>query len=94
MPNVMVALPNVGAQRRQVWSRPLLERRAVTLPIGERKNWRTQSEYCTWENSVTGQQPPKMYTLSTSLTATHHAKFGWLLLSDVTAVTKPRRESR
>jgi len=42
-------------------SRPLLECRAVTLPIGERKTWRTQTEFCTRQNSVTGQQPPKMY---------------------------------
>jgi len=42
-------------------SRPLLECRAVTLPIGERKTWRTQTEFCTWQNSVTGQKPPKMY---------------------------------
>jgi len=42
-------------------SRPLLECRAVTLPIGERKTWRTQSEFCTWQNSVTEQQPPKLY---------------------------------
>jgi len=45
-------------------SRPLLDCRAVTLPIGERKTWRTQSEFCTWYNSVgvTEQKPPKMYT--------------------------------
>ena len=43
-------------------SHPLLDCRAVTLPIGERKTWRTQSEYCTWQNSVPEQQPPKMYT--------------------------------
>jgi len=36
-------------------SRPLLECRAVTLLIGERKTWRTQSEFCTWQNSVTGK---------------------------------------
>jgi len=42
-------------------SRPLLDCRAVTLPIGERKTWRTQNEFCTWQNSVTEQQPPKMY---------------------------------
>jgi len=28
--------------------------------IGERKTW-TQSEFCTWQTSVTAQQPPKMY---------------------------------
>jgi len=42
-------------------SRPPLECRAVTLPIGELKTWRMQTEFCTWQNSVTGQQPPKMY---------------------------------
>jgi len=40
---------------------PLLECYAVTLPIGERKTWRMQSEFCMWQNSVTGQQLPKMY---------------------------------
>jgi len=33
--------------------------------IGERKTW-TQSEFCTWQNSVTGQQPPKVYIWRTS----------------------------
>jgi len=41
-------------------SRPLLDCRAVMLPIGERKTWRTQSEFCTWQNSVTEQQLPKI----------------------------------
>jgi len=32
--------------------------------IGERKTW-TQSEFCTWQNSVRGQEPPKfIYTVS------------------------------
>ena len=79
-------------------SRPLLEcrARAVTLPIGEGKTWRTQSEFCTWQNSVTGQQLPKMYihSLPAQVTAKHRAKFGWLPLSDVPEVMKPRRESR
>ena len=42
-------------------SRPLLDCRAVTLPVGECKTWRTQSEFCTWQIFVTEQQPPKMY---------------------------------
>jgi len=33
--------------------------------IVERKTW-TQSEFCTWQNSVTGQEPPKMYIWCTS----------------------------
>ena len=28
--------------------------------IGEGKTW-TQSEYCIWQNSVRGQEPPQMY---------------------------------
>jgi len=45
--------------------------RAVGVPcsnaanIGERKTW-TQSEFCTWQNSVRGQEPPKMYIWCTS----------------------------
>jgi len=29
--------------------------------IGERKTW-TQSEFSSWQNPVTGQVPPKIYT--------------------------------
>ena len=60
--NVMIALPNIGVQRRKVWLTP-----AAGVPcsnaanIGERKIWR-QSEFCTWQNSIMGQEPPKMYT--------------------------------
>jgi len=42
-------------------SRPLLDCRAVMLPIGECKTWRMQSEFCTWQNSVLEQQLPKTY---------------------------------
>jgi len=76
-------------------SRPLLECRAVTLPIGERKTWRMQSEFCTWQNSVMGNSRRKcIYNLPAQVSAKHHAKFGWLPLRDIAAVTKPRRESR
>ena len=63
--------------------------------IGERKTW-TQSECCIWQNSVTRQEPPKMstYSVPAEETAKPHAKFGWLPLSDVAAVTKTRRETR
>jgi len=65
MSNVIAALPNISDTL--CWTPnfgwcPLLECRAVTLPIfGERKTW-TQSEFCTWQNSVIGQELPKMYT--------------------------------
>jgi len=34
--------------------------------IGERKTW-TQSEFCTWQNSVRGQESQKIYIQCTSL---------------------------
>ena len=75
MPNVMAAQPNVGSALcesyviaflvglpgRKVWLTPLLECRAVTLPIQENARLGTQSEFWTWQNSIMGQDPPKMY---------------------------------
>jgi len=34
-----------------------------------------------------------IYSVPAQETAKHHAQFGWLPLSDVAAVTKPRRET-
>jgi len=54
------------AKHRKVWLTP-----AAGVPcsnaakIRERKTW-TQSEFCTWKNSVTGPELPKMYTSCTS----------------------------
>jgi len=75
--------------------RPLLECRAVTLPIiGERKTW-TQIEFCTCKIPSGGKSPRKcIYSVPAQETAKHRTKFGWLPLSDVAAVTKPRRETR
>ena len=65
-----------------------------TANIGERKTW-TQIEFCSWQNSVRGQEPRKYaYTVPAKETAKHCAKFGWPPLSDVGAVTKPRRKTR
>jgi len=62
--------------------------------IAECKTW-TQSEFCTWQNSVRGQQPPKcIHTVPAKEMAKHCAKFGWLSLSNIGAVIKPRRETR
>ena len=70
MPNVMVALQNIGGaecSRRKVWLVPTARVScSKAANIGECKAWRTQSEFCTWQNFVTGQQPPKMYKESTS----------------------------
>ena len=47
--------------RRKVWLTPTARVPCSNAAnIGERKTW-TQSEYCTWQNSVMGQEPPKMY---------------------------------
>jgi len=74
MPNVMATWPNIGGAlckssvipflvpRRKVWPTP-----AAGVPCsnaantGERKTW-TYGEYYTGQNSVSGQEPPKMYT--------------------------------
>jgi len=48
--------------------------------VGERKTW-TQSEFCSWQNSVKGQEPQKMYIwcgpIPAQETAKHRAKFGY-----------------
>jgi len=64
--------------------------------IGERKTW-TQSEFCTRQNSVRRQEPRKcIYSVPAvpaQGTAKHRATFGWPPVSDVGAVTTPRRET-
>ena len=73
MPNAMAAQRNIGdtlcessvipflVLRHNVWLTP-----AARVPcsnaanIGERKTW-TQNEFCSWQHSVRGQEPPKMY---------------------------------
>jgi len=106
MPNVMAAQANIGGAvcesslipflvpRRKVWLSP-----AAGVPcsnaanIRERKTW-TQSEFCTWQNSVKGQKPPKcIYSVPAQETAKHRAKFGWPTVSNVAEVMKPRRET-
>jgi len=70
MPNVMAALPNVGGTYYEssvipflvpcskVWLTPIPLPCSYAAKIGERKTW-TQSEFCTWQNSVSGQDPRK-----------------------------------
>ena len=102
VPNVMAALPNIGGAFCST-PQSLADAHYYRVPcsktnaakIGERKTW-TQSECCTWQHSVTEQEPPKMYIYNVSAQemSKHRAKFGWLPFSDVAAVTKPRRETR
>jgi len=60
---------------------------------GERKTW-TQNEFCTWQNSVTGQESPKMY-ISCTIPGDGQTscKVSLVPLSDVAAVTKSRCET-
>jgi len=73
MPNVMAAQPNIGGAlcessvipfllpRRKGWVTPTGRMpRSNAANIGERKTW-TQSEVCTWQTSVRGKIPLKMY---------------------------------
>jgi len=72
MPNVMAARPNVdGAlcessvipflvRHRKLWLTPAAGLPCSNAANTERKTW-TYSEYCTGQNSVRGQKPPKMY---------------------------------
>jgi len=99
MPNVMVAQANVGGAVCESSEIPFLVPRrkpATGVPcsnaanIGERKTW-TQSKFCSWRNSVRGQEPPRcIYSVAAQETAKHRAKFGWPPVNDVAAVTKPR----
>jgi len=65
------------------------------------RSW-TQSEFCTWQNSARGKElpkiyiPPKIYIQYTpgQDMAERSANFGRLLLSDVAAITKTKRENR
>ena len=69
MPNTMAALPNKGGTLCKSSVIPFLVLRCCTTAqvpcsnaanIEERKTW-TQSEFCSWQNCLRGQQAPKMY---------------------------------
>jgi len=73
MPNMMAALPNIAGAlcessailllvpRHKVWLTAAARvPRSNAANIEERKTW-TESEFCSWQNSVTGQEPQKMY---------------------------------
>jgi len=106
MPNVMAAQPYIGSALCESSVFPFLVpchkvqlTPAAGVPcsnaanIRENKTW-TQSEFCTWQNSATRQSPQKhIYNVPAEETAKHRAKFGWPPVSDIAAVTKPRRET-
>jgi len=91
MPNVMAAQPNIGGAVCESFVIPFfvsfhkvwLTSAAGVLcsnaaNIGERRTW-TQSEFCTWQNTVRGNSPRKrIYSvgLPAQETAKHRGKFG------------------
>ena len=72
MPNVMAAQPNIGGAlcessvisfvvpRYKVWLMAAARVPCSNAANKEHKTW-TQSEFCSGQNSVKGQEPPKMY---------------------------------
>jgi len=87
MPDVMAALSNIGGAF--CWTPQSLADTTTRVPCGNAAN------ICTLQNSVRGQEPLKcIYSAPVQETAKHRVKFGWPPLSDVGAVTKPRRETR
>jgi len=89
MPNVMAAQKNIGGAVCKSSIIPFLVRRhkvwlmaAARVPcsnaanIGEHKTW-MQSDFCSWQNSVREQEPPKcIYSVPAQETVKHPAKFG------------------
>jgi len=73
----------------------LLECRAVTLPIGERRLGGRKVNFARGKIPLRGNSRRKcIYSLPAQVKAKHRAKFGWPSVSDVAAVTLPRRETR
>jgi len=106
MPIVMAAQPNIGGALcessvipflvpcHKVWLTAAAQvPYSHTANIGGCKTW-TWSEFCSWQNSVRGQQPWKcVCSVPAQEMAKHRAKFGWHAVSDVGAVTKLRCET-
>jgi len=105
MSNVMAAQPNIGGAlcessvipflvlRRNVWLTPgagVLCSKAAN--IGERKTW-TQTEFAPGKIPSGGKPPKCIYSGPAQETTKDRAKFGRPTVSDVAAVTKPRRET-
>jgi len=61
--------------------------RSDAANIEERKTW-MQSEFCTWQNSVTGARAPEnVCVVYQSRRRPNVVQFGWSAVSDVAAVT-------
>jgi len=107
MPNMMAAQQNIGGAlcdssvipflvpRHKVWLMTAAEVPCSNAAnIGERKTW-MKSEFRMWQASIRGQDPQKcIHSVAAQETAKRRAKFGWPLVNNVAAATKPRRETR
>jgi len=89
MPSVMAALPNIGGAlhksslipflvpRRKVWLTPMLECRAVTLPIWDSTGLGRKVNFAPGKIALGGKSPGKcIYSVPAQETAKHRAKFG------------------
>jgi len=75
-------------------SHPLLECRAVTLPIYENERLGRKVNFARGKIPSGGKSPQaRIDRVSAQETAKDRTKFGWPLVSDVGAVRKPRRET-
>ena len=87
MLNVMVALSIIGGA---LCSMPQYRCQYESARLGGRK-----LNFAPGKIPLAGNSRQKcIYSVAAQETAKHRAKFGWLPLSDVAAVTKPRRETR
>jgi len=109
MPNVMAAQPNIGGAfcessvipllvpRRKVWLTPAAGVPCSTLPIYENARLGRKVNFAPGKIPSRGKNPSppkkKLYSVPAQETAKDRAKFGWPPMSDVAAVTKPRRET-
>jgi len=63
MPNMMAALPNIGAERRKVWLTPTARVPCSNAAsIGERKTW-TQSKFAYDKIPLKGKNPENVYSV-------------------------------
>ena len=75
--------------------RPLLECRAVSLPIYEKARLGRKVNFAPDKIPSGGKSLQKcIYSVAAQETAKHRARFGWPPVNDVASVAKPRRKTR
>jgi len=103
MTNVMAAQPSIGSALckssviRFLVPRPLLECRAVKLPIYENATLARKVNSAPGKIPSEGQEPLKMYRayiVYQSRRRPNIMQFGWPPVSNITAARKARRETR